>query len=77
MEKAMTPMLNMQVAIWLAATTVTEWIDDTASRRMHDDRGEVSSTTILVAIFCAIAIAVGGILYTKFVGKANSIQTGP
>lgn len=73
----MTPLIRTQVAIWLAVTTVTERVREGASRRMQGDRGEVSSTTILIAIFCALAIAVGGILYTKFVGKANSIQTGP
>jgi hypothetical protein len=73
----MTPLLKTQVMVWMTVTTAAQRLRERTAGRVHGDRGEVSSTTILIAIFCAIALAVGGILYTKFVGKANSIQTGP
>ncbi len=41
-----------------------------------DDRGEVSSTVIMIGVMCALAVAVGAILYQKFVAKANSTPTG-
>ena len=40
-----------------------------------DDRGEVTEKVIIVAIFAALAIAVGAIIVTKVTAKANSITT--
>lgn len=40
-----------------------------------DDRGEVTEKVILVAIFAALAIAVGAISVVKVTEKANSIPT--
>lgn len=40
-----------------------------------DDRGEVTEKVILVAIFAALAIAVGAIIVAKVTAKANSIPT--
>ena len=40
-----------------------------------DDRGEVTEKVILVAIFAALAIAVGAIIVAKVTEKANSIPT--
>lgn len=40
-----------------------------------DDRGEVTEKVILVAIFAALAIAVGAIIVAKVTDKANSIPT--
>lgn len=45
--------------------------------RERDEAGEIAGTVILVAIFAAGAITIGGIIIAKFVGKANSIPTGP
>lgn len=39
-----------------------------------DERGDVYSTTIMVAVGVVIAIAVGAILLAKFTGKANDID---
>ena len=41
----------------------------------RDERGDVYTTTIMIAIGVVIAITVGGILLTKFTNKANSIDT--
>lgn len=41
----------------------------------RDERGDVYSSTIMVAIAVMIAITVGGILLYKFQTKANSIDT--
>jgi len=43
--------------------------------RFHGDKGEVSSTVIIIAILCTLAIAVGAIIVTKVTQKANSIPT--
>lgn len=43
---------------------------------LADERGEVTSTTILVAVFAALALAAGAIVVTKTMGEANSIPTG-
>lgn len=49
-------------------------------RRMDDgalrgDRGDVYTTTIMVALGVALAVVVGTILFTKFQVKAESIDT--
>jgi hypothetical protein len=41
----------------------------------RDDRGDVTSTTVLVAILATLALAVGAIIVTKVTQKANSIPT--
>ncbi len=41
----------------------------------RDERGDVYSSTIVVAVAVVIAITVGGILMAKFTDKANSIDT--
>lgn len=41
----------------------------------RDERGDVYSSTIMIAIAVMIAITVGGILLYKFQTKANSIDT--
>ena len=43
--------------------------------RLRDERGDVYSNTIMIAIAVVIAITVGGILLAKFTSKANSIDT--
>ena len=41
----------------------------------HDQRGEVTSQVILIAVFAALAIAVAAIIVAKVTDKANSIPT--
>ena len=45
------------------------------ARTRRDERGDVYSTVIAVAVSVVIAITVGGILFAKFTNKANSIDT--
>ncbi|MBW3643807.1 MAG: hypothetical protein KY447_12930 [Actinobacteria bacterium] len=45
------------------------------AERGRDERGDVYSSTIMVAVGVVIAITVGGILLYKFQTKANSIDT--
>ena len=40
----------------------------------HDQRGEITEKVLIVAIFAALAIAVGAIVVTKVTGKADSIN---
>lgn len=41
----------------------------------HNQRGEVTSQVILIAIFAALAIAIGAIIVAKVTDRANSIPT--
>ncbi len=41
----------------------------------REERGDVTSTTVLVAILATLALAVGAIIVTKVTQKANSIPT--
>ena len=45
------------------------------SEMARDERGDVYTSTIMIAIGVVIAITVGGILLVKFTNKANSIDT--
>lgn len=46
-------------------------------RHSHDDRGEVSATTVvLAAALIALAISVGVIVSSKVRDKANSLNLG-
>ena len=51
------------------------WARATAARAAHDERGTVTETVILVAVFAALALAVGAIIVMKVTDKANSIPT--
>jgi uncharacterized membrane protein AbrB (regulator of aidB expression) len=46
-----------------------------AAEKLREERGDVYSNTIMIAIAVVIAITVGGILLTKFTDKAESIDT--
>jgi hypothetical protein len=63
-------MIEVQVLkAWLLAKA-----DEQVQRR--DERGDITQTVILVALFAAAAIAISAIIINKFTGKANSIPTG-
>lgn len=53
------------------------WWDTRArvSEQLRDERGDVYSNTIMIAIAVVIAITIGGILLYKFQTKAESIDT--
>ena len=40
----------------------------------HDERGEITEKVIIIAVFAALAIAVGAIVVSKVTGKAESIN---
>jgi hypothetical protein len=57
-------------------TQVWWWgIRTRAVDKLREERGDVYSNTIMIAIAVVIAITVGGILLTKFTDKAESIDT--
>lgn len=56
-------------------TALAAWARATAARAAHDERGSVTETVILVAVFAALALAVGAIIVLKVTNKANSIPT--
>ena len=41
----------------------------------RDERGEITSTTITIAVLATLALAVGAIIVAKVTDKANSIPT--
>lgn len=59
--------------------TLLHFLYTTATQRLvaarDDERGEVTEKVILIAIFAALAIAVGVIIVAKVTAKANSITT--
>lgn len=58
------------LTLWQRAkTTITD------NSRFKGDAGEVSSTVIIIAIMCTLAIAVGAIIVAKVTAKANDIPT--
>ena len=40
----------------------------------HDERGEITEKVIIIAVFAALAIAVGAIIVAKVTDKANNIS---
>lgn len=66
-------MLSAQVRIITMAQLARRRLYD--GQRLRGDRGEVSSTVIVIAILCTLAIAVGAIIVSKVTAKANSIPT--
>lgn len=58
----------------LVTFTVT-WVRVMKERVRRDQRGAVTETVILVAIFAALALAIGAIIVVKVTDKANSIPT--
>ena len=40
----------------------------------HDHRGEITEKVIIIAVFAALAIAVGAIIVTKVTNKAETIN---
>lgn len=59
--------VRAQVWLWEARSRVAE--------KLREERGDVYSNTIMIAIAVVIAITIGGILLVKFTQKANSIDT--
>lgn len=43
--------------------------------RRRNERGEITQTVIIVAVFAVAAIAICAIIVQKFTSKANSIPT--
>ena len=65
--------------VTLAAQVRTQlWWWDVRTRaadKLREERGDVYSNTIMIAIAVVIAITVGGILLAKFTDKAENIDT--
>ena len=61
----------------IATHAIVRWTlaRDRVHTRLRDERGEVTSQIILIAIFAALAIAVGAIIVTKVTDRANAIPT--
>lgn len=69
-------LLAVQIRLALVAgaarAAATDHLGDVRRRR---DSGEVTSQMILIAVFAALAIAVGGIIYTKVIATAEGVPT--
>ncbi|MFE9748250.1 hypothetical protein ACFYOT_25370 [Saccharothrix saharensis] len=44
--------------------------------RRSGDRGEITSTVLVIALLAVLALAVMGIIAAKLIAKANSIDLG-
>lgn len=56
-------------------TLVLCWARARIDDLQRDERGEVTEKVIIVAIFAALALAVGAIIVLRVTEKANSIPT--
>lgn len=68
----LTPQIHAYLAYEGAAASLHRRLE---TSRHRAESGEVTSQMILVAVFAALAIAVGAIVYTKTFDKASSIPT--
>ena len=66
-------LLRLMVAVSVAALALRDGL--TSRARLGDERGEVTSTTIMIAVLATLALAVGAIIVAKVTSKANSIPT--
>ena len=64
---------EVQIRAWIVWASVRDAVRGRAAR---DQRGEISSTVIIIAILCALAISAGAIIVAKVTDKANSTPTG-
>jgi hypothetical protein len=63
--------MMLDLDIWRA--WLSSYLFDAQTKR--DERGDITQTVIIVALFAAAAIAICTIIITKFTGKASSIPT--
>ena len=66
-------MLRVQVEVLTRMAAVRRWLIERVDPA--SERGDVSSTTIMIAVLAALAIAVGAIITAKVTEKANAIPT--
>ena len=66
-------LMRLGVAVMAAVMLLDDLVTDRTE--VASERGEISSTTITIAILAALAIAVGAIITMKITGKANAIPT--
>ena len=59
--------MSMIPVLWTYALTRIEMAK-------HDQSGEITEKVIIIAVFAALAIAVGAIIVTKVTGKAETIN---
>lgn len=59
--------MSMISIMWAIALTRIEMAK-------HDERGEITEKVIIIAVFAALAIAVGAIIVAKVTDKANNIS---
>jgi hypothetical protein len=68
-------MLHPQIRMLALFLDVRDVLVSRARSAWDDERGEITSTTITIAILAALALAVGAIIVAKVTAKANSIPT--
>ena len=60
--------------MWLQVSCLCALARSVWERSRRDEEGSVVERVILTAIFAALALAVGGLIVTKVMAKANSIN---
>lgn len=63
------------MSIYEHLTLALFWARARIDDLQRDERGEVTEKVIIVAIFAALALAVGAIIVLRVTEKANSIPT--
>lgn len=67
---------RLAATLTVLAAGVAERLDDARTEARADDRGGITSQTIVIAVMAALAIAVGAIITALVTGRANSINLG-
>lgn len=62
-------------AVVVAAVCLRVYVISKTVPALDDERGEIASTVILIAILAAAAIVIGGIIVAKVTSTAQNIQT--
>jgi hypothetical protein len=68
-------MLNLQVQMLTAWLSARNRLCERARAARHDDRGEITSQTILIVLLAVAAITAGGVIAAKITGNANAIPS--
>jgi hypothetical protein len=68
-------MLQFQIAILTLWSHTTGLVRDRIDDARHDDRGEITSTTVLIVILAVAAVTAGAIIAGKISDNASNIPT--
>jgi hypothetical protein len=68
-------MLEVQLRLlsyWMAAS---EALRSRVEEARHDDRGEVTATTVIIVLLVGAALIAGGVIASKITDNANNVPS--